>query len=110
MAFCREARERLGADLVHESFLGPIPKYAHLPLSGLLVAMLAGRQIPKLSACFGIRDGSAGIFQGAPAAVGQCLCLAQKDFLGHLRNRLIGSHDATLLSRASLTRRLLVNQ
>jgi hypothetical protein len=40
--------------LVHQAFLGTLPKQAHLPGLGLLMAMLAGGQIPKLSASFGI--------------------------------------------------------
>jgi hypothetical protein len=40
--------------MVHQSFLGAIPEYIHLPLGGLLMAMLTVCQIPKLSAGFGI--------------------------------------------------------
>src|SRR5215218_4019151 len=52
-AFGCNERESLRAKEVHHSFLGPIPKYTHLPVAGLLVTMLAVCQIPKLSAGFG---------------------------------------------------------
>src|SRR5215207_10793443 len=54
VALGHKARERFRADVVHQSLLGPIPKYAPLPLLGLLLAMLTVCQIPKLSASFGI--------------------------------------------------------
>ena len=59
VAFCREAREGLRADVVHESFLGPLLKHARLPLLDLLMAVLAACQVPKLSAGLGIGYGSA---------------------------------------------------
>jgi hypothetical protein len=77
---------------VHKSFLSPLPKYARLPLLGLLMAMLALCQIPKLSAGWGIDYRLAGIFQGVPASLGQGPHLARKDFLGHLRDGLILLH------------------
>src|SRR5687768_8885092 len=54
VALGHKARECLRCKEVHQSFLGPIPKYTPLPMPGLLMAMLAVCQIPKLSACFGI--------------------------------------------------------
>ena len=53
-AFGYKAREGLRSILVHKSLLGALPKHARLPVPGLLVAMLAVCQLPKLSACFGI--------------------------------------------------------
>jgi hypothetical protein len=47
---------------VHHSFFGAIPKYARLPLLGLLMAMLTLCQIPKLSAGFGMGYDLPGIF------------------------------------------------
>jgi len=69
---------------VYKSFLSPLPKYARLPLLGLLKAMLALCQIPKLSAGLGIDYRLASNFQGVPATVGQSFSLAHKGFLGHL--------------------------
>jgi hypothetical protein len=54
VALGHKARESLRANVVHHSFFGAIPKYARLPLLGLLMAMLTVRQFSKLSACFGI--------------------------------------------------------
>jgi hypothetical protein len=54
VAFGYKARESLRAIEVHQSLLGPPPKYTPLPVLGLLIAMLTLCQIPKLSACFGI--------------------------------------------------------
>src|ERR671910_3412770 len=79
-----KARESFRANLVHQAFLSPLPKYARLPLLGLLMAMLALCQIPKLSAGFGIDYHLAGIFEGVPAPLGQGPHLARKRFLGHL--------------------------
>src|SRR5918995_4219273 len=79
-----KARESFRANLVHKSFLSPLPKYARLPLLSFLMAMLALCQIPKLSAGFGIDYHLAGIFQGVPAPLGQGPHLARKRFLGHL--------------------------
>src|ERR671911_502232 len=74
------ARESFRANLVHQAFLSPLPKYARLPLLGLLMAMFAVCQIPKLSAGLGIDYRLAGIFQGVPATVGQGPHLAHKGF------------------------------
>src|SRR5215208_4897548 len=52
VALGHKARERFRGNEVHKSLLGAIPKYARLPLLGLLMAMLTLCQIPKLSACF----------------------------------------------------------
>jgi hypothetical protein len=54
LAFGVNPRESLRAIEAHHPFLGPIPKHARLPGLGLLVAMLAVCQVPKLSAGFGI--------------------------------------------------------
>jgi hypothetical protein len=51
-ALGRKARESLRANVVHQSFFGPLPKYTPLPGLGHLMAMLTIRQIPKLSASF----------------------------------------------------------
>src|SRR5215218_6579965 len=50
----QSARERFRANVVHQSLLGPIPKYTRLPVLSLLMAILTLCQIPKLSAGFGI--------------------------------------------------------
>src|SRR5215207_1499616 len=52
VAFGYKARESLRGKVVHQSLLGPIPKYTRLPVLSLLLAMLTVCQIPKLSACF----------------------------------------------------------
>src|SRR5919107_162244 len=54
VAFGSKARESLRTNLVHKSFLSPLPKHARLPVTGLHIAMLAVCQFPQLSACFGI--------------------------------------------------------
>jgi hypothetical protein len=77
---------------MHKSLLSPLPKYARLPLLGLLMAMLALCQIPKLSAGLGIDYRLAGIFKGVSAPLGQGPHLAHKGFLGHLRDCLILLH------------------
>src|SRR5215208_7923929 len=56
VALGHKARERFRGNVVHKSLLGPIPKYAPLPLLGLLMAMLTLCQIPKLSACFSVSE------------------------------------------------------
>jgi hypothetical protein len=55
-------REDLRANEVHQSLLGPIPKYTRLPVAGLLMAILTVCQILKLSASFGIGYGLPGNF------------------------------------------------
>ena len=60
-ALCRKAQEGLRANEVHPSFLGAVPKHTHLPVLGLLMAVLTVCQVPKLSACLGTRDGLPGI-------------------------------------------------
>jgi hypothetical protein len=54
VAFGEKAREYFRASLVHPSFLGAIPKPTHLPDLCLLMAMLPGGQILKLSTGLGI--------------------------------------------------------
>src|SRR5215208_8241188 len=96
-AFGHKAREDLRANLVHKSFLSPLPKHARLPPPGLLMAMLAGCQITELSAGLGGGYGPACILQGLPAPMGQGLRLAVEDFLCHLRDGLILFHTILLL-------------
>jgi hypothetical protein len=71
------------------------------------MAMLALCQIPKLSAGLGIDYRLASIFQGVPATLGQGFSLAQKGFLGHLRDGLILVHALSSYRLATLVKGLL---
>ena len=62
MAFCYKPRECLRAKVVHKPFFGTLPKHASLPGPGVLVAMLAVCQIPKLPTGFCIGDCFFGVF------------------------------------------------
>ena len=52
VAVGHKARESLRRKEVHQSLLGPPPKYTPLPVPSPLMAMLTLCQIPKLSASF----------------------------------------------------------
>src|SRR5688572_18559016 len=52
VALGHKARERFRGNEVHQSLLGPIPKYTRLPVPSPLMAMLTVCQIRKLSASF----------------------------------------------------------
>src|SRR5215213_3011254 len=54
VALGHKARKSLRADVVHQSLLGPPPKYTHLPVPSPLMAMLTMCQIPKLLTGFSI--------------------------------------------------------
>ena len=81
-----------------------------LPVVGLLVTMRPVGQLGKLAARLGMEYFLVGLPKRLAGSGGKLFGLARQDFRHHLRDRLLGPHDTSLLFRSSYARWSQVTQ